>query len=163
MTPGARTPSQYVSLFNSSNTYTNTAIDTFGTTWSNGGAGPNLTNYTIPSTTSVVKRYANLQFVGWESLVAPRLNLTGMTTLHVSVWTPAATSFSVKLVSWNTAGTAPTGEFEYQFTNVVPGQWNELNVGLNVFTGVTTSSIGQILIVNNQMGTFFLDNFYFFQ
>jgi hypothetical protein len=101
--------------------------------------------------------------VGWESLVAPRLNLTGMTTLHVSVWTPAATNFSVKLVSWNTAGTAPTGEFEYQFTNVVPGQWNELNVGLNVFTGVTTSSIGQILIVNNQMGTFFLDNFYFFQ
>jgi hypothetical protein len=62
-------------------------------------------------------------------------------------------------------GGAAGPEFEYTFSNLTQGSWNELNVPLTAFTGVDTTRIGQIIIVNpgNEMGTFFLDNIYFFQ
>jgi hypothetical protein len=93
-------------------------------------------------------------------------------TLHMSVWTPNATNFSVKLVTF---GNSPDGgmmggsagpEFQVNRT-VMQGQWNELDIPVSLFTGVNTTRIGQILIVNQvptpEMGTFFIDNIYFFQ
>lgn len=90
--------------------------------------------------------------------------------MHMSVWTGNATSFAVKLVTFVAPGGGTMGgtagpEFEYTFTNLTPGTWNELNVPLSAFTGVDTTHIGQIIIVSpgGQMGTYFLDNIYFFQ
>jgi hypothetical protein len=74
-TPVSRSPSQVVSLFTSSGVYTTKPIDTFGTVWSNNGGGPFLTDYTIPTTSRVVKRYATLNFVGWESLNPERVDV----------------------------------------------------------------------------------------
>ncbi|MDP3235356.1 MAG: hypothetical protein Q8N26_21420, partial [Myxococcales bacterium] len=167
--PGARPANQVVSLYTSSATYATRAIDTFGTSWSNGNQGPRLTDFTIPSTTSVVKRYGTLNFVGWESLNAnPHLNVPGTWTFHMSVWTGNATTFRVKLVTFvapggGTMGGAAGPEFEYTFSNLTQGSWNELNVPLTAFTGVDTTHIGQIIISSPDMGTFFLDNIYFFQ
>jgi hypothetical protein len=176
MDPGARPANQVVSLYTSSNIYATRAIDTFGTPWSNGGAGPNLTDFTIGSgpTARVVKRYASLNFVGWESLNQnPYLNVPGSWTLHFSLWTSNATTFSVKLVTFNP--TTPGGmmggtngaEFQFNASNLTQGQWVELNIPLSAFTGVDTTRIGQIIIANNtpvlESGTFFLDNIYFFQ
>jgi hypothetical protein len=171
--PGARLPNQVVSLYTSSGIYMTRPIDTFGTSWSNGGAGPFLTDFTIPGTTRVVKRYATLNFVGWESLNAnPHINVPGTWTLHMSVWTGNATTFSVKLVTFVAPGGGTMGgtngpEFQFNFSGLAQGQWNELNVPLSAFTGVDTTHIGQIIIANNfptlESGTFFLDNIYFFQ
>ncbi len=172
--PGARAANQVVSLFTSSNIYATKAIDTFGTPWSNNGAGPFLTNYTIPSASMrVVKRYATLNYVGWDSLNPnTHINVPGTWTLHLSVWTANATTFSVKLVTFNAPGGGNTGgtngaEFQFNFSGLMQGTWNELNVPLTAFTGVDTTHIGQIIIANNtptlESGTFFLDNIYFFQ
>lgn len=173
MDPGARPANQVVSLYTSSGIYATKAIDTFGTSWSNNNAGPFLTDYTVGSTTRVVKRYATLNYVGWESYNPnTHINVPGTWTLHLSVWTPNATTFSVKLVTFNAPGGGNTGgtagaEFQYNFSGLTQGTWNELNVPLTAFTGVDSTHIGQIIIANNtpvlESGTFFLDNIYFFQ
>ena len=151
-----------ISLYTSSATYTNVPVDTWGTSWSVGTAS----DYTIVGTSKVVKKYATLQYAGMEFLnPGPHLNLSTMTHMHVDVWTPDATQFSVKLVgfSGNTAG----AEFQVNYTSstITKGTWVSLEIPLSSFTGVTLSSIGQLLWVDNtpnvENGTFFLDNIYF--
>jgi hypothetical protein len=83
----------------------------------------------------------------------------------LEVWTPNATTFSIKLVTWT--GGSPGPEFQYNLSGLAQGQWNSVNIPMSAFTGVNTTSIGQLLWANNtpmpENGTFFLDNIYFFQ
>lgn len=170
--PGARPSNQVVSLYTSSAIYTARAVDTWGTSWSNGGAGPRLSDYTIPSTTRVVKKYDMLNFVGVEFLnPGPHLSVPSTWTMHIDIWTPNATTFSIKMVTFNagggnTGGTAGA-EFQYNLSGLAQGAWNSFNIPMSAFTGVDTTHIGQMLFANNtpapENGTFFLDNIYFFQ
>ena len=151
-----------ISLYTSSGTYTNVPVDTWGTSWSVGTAS----DYTIAGTSKVVKKYAALQYAGMEFLnPGPHLNLSTMTYMHVDVWTPDATQFSVKLVGFS--GSTAGAEFQVNYTSstITKGAWVSLEIPLSSFTGVTLSSIGQLLWVDNtpaiENGTFFLDNIYF--
>jgi hypothetical protein len=171
-TPGARPANQVVSLYNSSAIYTNRAVDTWGTSWSNNNAGPRLSDYTIPTTTRVVKKYDMLNYVGVEFLnPGPHLNVPGTWTMHIDIWTANATTFSIKMVTFNAGGGTTGGtagpEFQYNLSGLTQGAWNSVNIPMSAFTGVDTTHIGQILWANNtpvpENGTFFLDNIYFFQ
>jgi hypothetical protein len=160
-TPGLAA-SNVVSLYTSSHTYTNVPVDTWQTGWSVGTE----TDYTIPVLGNVVKKYTGLQYAGIDFTgTGPHVDAHLMTTMHLDVWTPDATQFSVKLVGFT--GTTNTGEFQvnYTSTTITKGSWISLEIPLSSFTGVDLSNIGQILVVDNfpviENGTFFIDNVYF--
>ncbi len=151
-------PAQVIALANTSSTYPNVAVDTWLTPWSVGAHNP----FVIPGSTNAVHRYSTLNYAGVE-FFNPKINASGMTRLHIDLWTPDATRFSVKLVSFG----ASTAEKEIVFTNstIVQNQWVSLDIPLSDFTGVDKSVLGQLLFINNaggvENGTFFIDNVYF--
>jgi len=161
------TPAQanVVSLYNSSGNYTNVNIDTWLTGWSAATYSP----YTITNASRVVKRYSALNFAGVE-FFNPRINASAMSHFRVDLWTPNADKFSVKLVS----GTFPTTqEYEVVFTNnvIVTNQWVSLDIPVATFTAgnpsLNLTDLGQLLFINNnpggpQLGTFYIDNVYFY-
>ena len=153
-----------VSLYTSSSNYTAVNIDTWLTGWS----AANYADYTITNASRVVKRYSSLNFAGVE-FFNPKINASAMSTFHVDLWTPNASKFSVKLVSF-----APGAqEYEVVFTNnvIVTNTWVSLNIPVSTFTNanpnMSFANLGQLLFINNnpggpQLGTFFIDNVYFF-
>lgn len=164
--PANPTPAQanVVSLYNSSGNYTNVNIDTWLTGWSQASYTP----YLITNATRTVKRYSSLNYAGVE-FFNPKINASGMTTFHVDLWTPNASKFSVKLVSF-----APgAAEYEVVFTNnvIVTNQWVSLDIPISTFTSgnpaMSFANLGQLLFINNnpggpQYGTFYIDNVYFY-
>lgn len=160
--PANPTPAQanVVSLYNSSGNYTNVNIDTWLTGWSAASYG----EYLITNATRTVKRYSSLNYAGVESF-NPKINASGMTTFHVDLWTPSASKFSVKLVSFSPGA----AEYEVVFTNnvIVTNQWVSLDIPVTAFSGVNMSNLGQLLFINNNPGgaefaTFYIDNVYFY-
>lgn len=154
-----------IALYNSSNTYPNRPVATWGTSWSNDGAGPFLTTPTITGTTSVVKKYTSMQYVGVD-FSGTRIDASAMTTLHVDLWTPDASQFGVKLVGWD--GGVQGAEAEVIFTGrtIKPFSWISLEIPLSRFAGVNLASLGLLLWLDNnpkpdEKGTFFIDNVYF--
>jgi hypothetical protein len=156
-----------VSMYNSSLTYPNVAVDTWQTGWS--VAAPAST-YTIPGTGSVVKKYASLQYAGVETLVAPHVNASAMTTMHLDLWTPNASGFAFKLVGFNGNTAGAEARVDFGSGVIKKYRWISLEVPLSSFPGVDLANIGQIVWVNNAPdaetnaaanGTFFIDNVYF--
>ena len=157
-------PANVVSLYTSSSTYTDVPIDTWLTGWS----GASYSQYTITNASRVVKRYSSLNYAGVE-FFNPKINASAMTTFHVDLWTPNASKFSVKLVSF-----APgVAEYEVVFTNnvIITNTWVGLDIPISTFTngspGMDFANLGQLLFINNnpggpQYGTFFIDNVYFY-
>jgi hypothetical protein len=156
-----------VSMYNSSHVYTNVAVDTWQTGWS--VAAP-LTTPTIAGTSSVVKKYASLFYAGVETLVAPHVNASGMSFMHLDLWTPNATGFAFKLVGF--AGSTAGAEARVDFGSSVikKYRWVSLEVPLSSFPGVDLANIGQIVWINPApdastnaaaTGTYFIDNVYF--
>jgi hypothetical protein len=102
-----------------------------------------------------------------------------MTHFHVDVWTPDATKFGVKLVSFPASGGAVEGTVAYNgrstFGGTQPplsqGRWISLDIPLSRFRGVPMGSLGQLLWLDNgairpggdEDGTFFVDNVYFYR
>ncbi len=163
--PPARAAADVVSLYNSGHVYADRAVDTWQTSWSSSGAPG---TFAIPGTSSTVKKYTGLVFAGVEFLTpGPHVNASGMTTLHLDVWTPNAAGLGVKLVGWN--GTvASTGEAQVDLGSSVVRKyrWNSIEIPLSRFPGVDLANIGQIVWVNptpspGTNGTFFVDNVYF--
>jgi hypothetical protein len=154
-----------IALYNSRNTYVNRPVASWGTSWSNDNAGPFLTTPTIVGTTSVVKKYTSVQYVGVDFSGA-RIDASAMTTLHVDVWTPNASQFGVKLVGWD--GGVQGAEAEVIFTSrtIKPYSWISLEIPLSRFSGVNLASLGLMLWLDNkpnptEKATFFIDNVYF--
>lgn len=146
-----------ISLF--SNAYTNVAVDTWRTSWSNASLEA------VQIAGNDVKKYTSLVFVGVETVGANFINATSMTHLHLDVWTPDVTSFKVKLVDFG-ANAAWSGgddvEHELTFTPVA-STWNSYNIPLSDFTNLTTRAhLAQYIFSGAPTGKVFIDNMYFY-
>jgi len=155
-----------LSLF--SGAYTNVAVDTWGTTWSNNGAGAHETDVTIAG--NAAKAYARLLFAGIEFTGAHSLDVTAMTHFHVDVWaTPDATVFKVKLVDFgadNAFGGGDDTESELTFDAgstpaLATGQWMTLDLPLSAFTGLTTRAHLSQIVISSSTANVYLDNVLF--
>jgi len=175
--PNPTLPSARVtSLF--SDVYTNRAVDTWRTSWS----AATLTDTVIGGNN--MKRYDNLNFVGVEfHSPGPQINATSTDSFHISVWTPNATTFRIKLVDFGAAGTFGGGddrEAEIIFSSdpadanlpnrfaaaPTQGQWNVISIPMSFFAsnGLTTrGNLSQLIFsaVPTGSATVFVDNIYF--
>jgi hypothetical protein len=162
-TPPARMTANVVSLF--SGAYANVPVATWRTPWSPGAVVQS--DFTIPSTTDVTKKYTNLTYVGIE-MTAPTIDATLMTDFHLDLWSPDATSFSVKLVDFGADGNYGGGddkEHELPFTSptLVTGSWVSFDLPLSAFTGLLTRGhLAQMILVSSN-STVYVDNIYFYK
>jgi len=147
--------------------YTNVGVDTWGTTWSNNSAGPNLTEVTIGG--DPMKKYTSLLFVGIETTGANLIDASAMTHFHLDVWTPDATILKVKLVDFGAGGAFGGGDdTEHELTfnagstpALATGTWLQLDLPLSSFTGLTNRAHVAQLILSSSTATVFVDNVYF--
>ena len=160
---GAVTPTveaaSVISIF--SNAYTNKAVDTWRTPWSNA----TFADTTIGS--DDMKRYTKLDFVGIEATGANLIDASAMQYVHIDFWTPNATTFRIKLVDWGADkayGGGDDKEHEIASTTHASGEWISWHLPLSSFTTLTNrSSIAQIIFSALPSGsaTVFIDNFFF--
>lgn len=146
-----------ISMF--SNKYTNVAIDTWRTSWSNAV----LTEMQIQGNDT--KKYSSLDFVGVESTGPNLINATNMDTIHLDIWTPNITTFRVKLVDFGADAAFGGGddtEHELLFTPV-QNEWNTLHIPFSNFTNLTSRAhIAQLIFsaLPAGLGTVYIDNVY---
>lgn len=154
-----RAAANVISLF--SDAYTNVTVDTFRTPWSAG----TLQDITVAG--NATKFYSNLDFVGIET-VTNQVNATAMTHLHVDVWSPDFTSFSIKLVDFGPNGIFGGGddtEHQVDFTAPARGTWISYDIPLSSFTGLLNrANIAQYILVAQPTGSarVYMDNMYFY-
>jgi hypothetical protein len=164
-TPPTRSATDVVSLYTSGAVYANKTVDSWYTSWSVGGG---YTTPTISGTSRVVKKYSAIRYAGVDIQVT-KLDLSAMTTMHVDLWTPDATSLTVKLVAFN--GTTNIGEKAVSFgsSTIKRWRWVSLDIPLSSFSSVVDlTRVGQIVWVTDPnsataTGTFFVDNVYFYR
>ncbi|WP_146185103.1 T9SS type A sorting domain-containing protein [Flavobacterium pallidum] len=154
--PDPTTPaSDVMSLF--SNVYTNVAVDTWRTSWSD------ATLADVQVAGNDVKKYTGLNFVGIET-VAQQLDITGMTHFNVDVWSPNFTVFKVKLVDFGADAAFGGGddtEHEITFNSPALSQWVTLHIPLTDFTNLMgRQHIAQLIFVGGG-GKVYVDNVYF--
>jgi hypothetical protein len=160
----APAPGDVVSLYNSSKVYTDVFVSTWQASWSSAAAPA---TYTIPATTSVVKKYATMQYAGVEALPAPHVNASAMTYMHVDVWTPNAPGLGIKLVGFSGTTAGAEAQVDFGSSIIKKYRWVSLEIPLTRFAGVDLSNIGQLVWVNPadpataSNGTYFIDNVYF--
>ncbi len=146
-----------ISMF--SNKYTNVAVDTWRTSWSNAV----LTEMQIQGNDT--KKYTSLDFVGVESTGANLINATSMDTIHLDMWTPNITTFRIKVVDFGADASFGGGddtEHELAFTPV-QNEWNTLHIPFSDFTNLTSRAhIAQLIFsaLPTGLGTVYIDNVY---
>ena len=147
-----------ISLF--SDAYTNIAVDTWRTEWSDA----TLEDVSIEG--NAAKKYSSLNFVGIES-VASQINASSMTYFHTDVWTGDATQIRIKLVDFGANGAFDGGddtEHEITIDNPEQNTWISLDIPLSDFTNLTNrANISQLIYSGEPTGTMTLliDNVYF--
>jgi hypothetical protein len=159
------------SMYTSSGTYTDRA----GVSWFPWGDTSLRGNYAI-SGGNIVKSYLGLSYAGVE--LNPSYNpataydASGMTTLHVDVWT-TANQLAIKMVS-TINGAAPELIYDAASGVITSNQWISLDIPLSVFTNLNPaldlSKIDQLLWIDNgdipgpgvQRGDFYIDNVFFY-
>ena len=148
-----------ISMF--SDSYTNVAVDTWRTSWSQA----NLEDIEISG--NKTKKYSALNFVGIEATTTP-INASAMTFFHADIWSSDLTEFKVKLVDFGADGAFGGGddkEHEITILNPEKEKWVSLDIPLSDFTGLTTRShIAQLIFVGGPSGntTVFVDNVFFY-
>lgn len=147
-----------ISMF--SDVYTDVPVDTWNTSWS----AAIFEDVMIDG--NATKKYSNLNFNGTETVGTP-IDASGMTHLHLDIWTPDITAFRVKLVDFLGDGFGGSGdtEAELTFTPALSG-WVSLDIPLTDFTTAgmsSTSDINQFIISGDPsgLGTVYIDNVYF--
>jgi hypothetical protein len=154
-----REAAKVISLF--SDAYDDVAVDTWRTPWSSA----ELTDVEVAG--NATKKYSNLDFVGIET-VANQIDISGMTHVHMDIWSPDFTLFGIKLVDFGADGAFGGGDdVEHQIDIDMPaqGQWVSLDIPLADFVGLTTrQNMAQYILVGRPVGanTVFVDNFYFY-
>ncbi len=147
-----------ISLF--SEAYTDVAIDTWRTSWSDAL----FEDVTIAGNST--KKYSALSFVGIESTSSP-IDATAMTHFHTDVWTSNATELKIKLVDFGADGAFAGGddvEHEIIISSPALGEWVSLDIPLSDFSGLTTRAhIAQLIYAGSPSGetTVFIDNVFF--
>ncbi len=155
-----------ISLF--SDTYTNIAVATWRTDWSNA----TLTESNISGNN--IKEYSALGFVGIETTAT--VDVTTMTHFHVDVWSADFTTFKIKLVDYGEGGSydndnnnSSTGnDVEHEITIDAPAkeQWVGIDIPLSNFTGLTTRAhIAQLIFSGTPYAAtkVIVDNVYFYK
>jgi hypothetical protein len=155
---------QVISMF--SEAYTNVAVDTWHTDWSQGV----LTDVQIQS--NPTKKYSGLNFVGIETVGAGGVNeidATGMDHFNVNIWSPDFTVFKIKLVDFGAngvydgPGVADDKEHEMVYDAPAQGGWITYHIALSDMTGLTTrANISQLIFATaDGTSTVYVDNVYF--
>ncbi|MEO0627819.1 MAG: glycoside hydrolase family 16 protein, partial [Bacteroidota bacterium] len=150
-----------ISLF--SDAYNDEVVDTWRTEWSMASFED------VMIAGNAVKKYSELDFVGIET-VANTLDLSGMTHVHVDVWSPDFEFFAFKLVDAGPNGTidgpgSDDVEHEVQYPLPPQGQWVGYDIPLAEFVNLTTrENLAQYIFVGQPSGasTVFIDNIYFY-
>lgn len=160
--------SRVISLF--SDAYGNRPVTEWRTSWS--GAGP-VTDTAINGNN--IKKYVNVDFVGIEF---PAIDVSLADSVHISVWTPSAPTFAIKLVN---QGGGPTNENIVSFRpnagshtygpKPTQGEWNVYSIPLSLFATpngalqlTNRNNLFQILFVGDAPftnNTYYIDNLYF--
>lgn len=149
-----------ISMF--SDAYANVSVDTWNTSWSQ------ATYEEVTIEGNATKKYTNVGFNGIETIASP-INASGMTYLHMDVWTPNVTVFNMKLVSFLGDGFGgANGDSESNISfNLNLGAWNQLQIPMANFTaaGLTgLNDLSQHIFTSSTpfgSGTLFIDNVYF--
>lgn len=149
--------SQVISMF--SGVYTNVAVDTWLTSWSEAA----MQEVMIQG--NATKKYTNLNFAGVETVGPNLIDATEMDHFNVNVWSSDFTQLRIKLVDFGAdmafAGGDDT-EHEVVFDNPAQGQWLTYSIPLSSFTGLMNrDNIAQLIFSSNGTSTVFVDNVYF--
>jgi hypothetical protein len=168
----ARPASSVLSMYNSSATYTDVAIDTWATSWS-GVTSAGIYGITNPPSsvvTSTVKKYLGLSFAGVEFLGANKINAAGYSTLHFDLWTPNANQFGVKLVSFAAGNPEAQVNLTPASGLITTNHWVSIDIPISQFLAINPAldltDLEQLLWIDNQAGgvtggNFYIDNVYF--
>jgi hypothetical protein len=146
-----------ISLF--SGVYTNVAVDTWHTDWSDS------TLEDVEIAGNATKKYSNLNFNGVETVGPNALNVSDMTHFNVNVWSGDFTQFRVKLVDFgadNTFGGGDDSEQELTYNAPVQAQWISYHIPMTSFAGLASKEhISQLIFSSNGTSTVYIDNVYF--
>ena len=141
-------PANVISMF--SGVYTDVAVDTWRTDWSQG----NLTDIQIAGNDT--KLYQDLDFVGIETTGANLIDATEMEYFHLDVWTPNMTTLKVKLVDFGADGNFDGGddsEHEIVFDNHEQKTWVTHTIALSDFSGLaSTEHLAQFILSGVPVG-----------
>lgn len=112
------------------------------------------------------KRYSIEAYAGID-FSASVIDLSGMSNIHLDLWVPAdhVGLLNLKLVDFGDDGVYGGGddvEHELSLPELIPGEWNSIDLPLSDFTGlITRKHLAQILIIGNAE-ILYLDNLYFY-
>ena len=156
--------STVISLF--SGAYANHPVDTWSAPWDQA----DQSFHSVAGDSML--RYGNLVYCGIECLSQP-VNATGMSALHVDVWTPEDTTppatLRIKVVDFGAnglwgGGDDVEGEVAVDAGSsppLVSGQWVSLDLPLASFAGLGTRGHVAQLLFHGGLSTLFVDNLYF--
>lgn len=82
------------------------------------------------------------------------VNLSGMDSLHIDIYSPDATSLSITLDGGNKHSIPVT---------LILNEWNRINIALSEFTDVPLEYVNYLSLEDGDGKTFFIDNIYFFR
>lgn len=148
-----------ISMF--SNVYTDVAVDTWQTPWSEGI----LTDIQIQGNDT--KRYTNLNFVGIETTGANLVDASEMQFFHFDIWTPNMTTFRVKLVDFGADQGFDGGddtEHEIVYEDVPQNAWVSYMIPMADFAGLTAqNNLAQLIFSGLPVSesAIYVDNVYF--
>lgn len=146
-TPPVRNPEDVISVF--SGAYTNVPGTDFNPNWGQ------TTVVTFPLIAgNETMKYANFNYQGTQ--FASALDLSGMETMHLDMWTADASSENISLIS--------TGPVETPYAlQITPDQWVSYDIPLTAFTGVNLADVIQLKFDGgNGSQAIYLDNIYFY-
>ncbi|KAB1154297.1 YDG domain-containing protein [Flavobacterium luteum] len=159
-TPPTRTASNVLSIY--SGAYTNQTGVSYPTF---GGATLNADLALPGSPAGTAKSYSAHSFSGIQVNTAGVLDVSGMTTLHLDVYSTNYTSLAVKLESSTTTARELTVTGSTIPSSTTRNQWISLDLDLSTYnTGNILSSLKYIVPVTfGQNATLFITNVYFYK
>ncbi len=151
--PPTRVSTDVISLFSSA--YTNlSGIDWFPY-W---GQNAFCEDTTIAG--NLTHKYPNLNYHGVQ--FSDVIDASGMTKLHVDIWTPNCTAFDLYLINNTTSGLEKKVTLSPPFAG-----WQSYDIDLSQYStqGIDLQNIGQFKLVSTPFGgtTVYLDNIYFWK
>lgn len=94
------------------------------------------------------------------------MDVTPMDYLHVDVYPLSSTSVTITPIWRNTETNGNYNEIPYDATELVAGQWNQLDIPMSAFASDDrkgTNNLYQIKLDNGKGNTFIFDNFYLYK
>ncbi len=145
--PPVRDPADVISVF--SDAYNDVPGTDFNPNW---GQSTVVSFPLIQSNETML--YANFNYQGTQ--FASALNVNGMETLHLDMWTADATTVNISLIS--------TGPVETPYAlQITPNQWESYDIPLTAFASVDLTDVIQLKFDGgNSSQAIYLDNIYFY-